>query len=42
VQLEHAPHPGADPEVLRLSPGGRRRRLAAGSVVLALLLAGTV
>lgn len=32
----------AEPEVLRLSPAGRRSRLAAVVVVLALVLAGTV
>ena len=34
--------PAAEPEVLRLSPTGRRGRLAAVVVVLALVLAGTV
>ena len=34
--------PAAEPEVLRLTPAGRRGRLAAVVVVLALLLAGTV
>ena len=34
--------PAAEPEVLRLSPAGRRSRLAAVVVVLALMLAGTV
>ena len=34
--------PQAEPEVLRLSPAGRRGRLAAVVVVLALVLTGTV
>ena len=34
--------PAAEPEVLRLNPAGRRSRLAAVVVVLALMLAGTV
>jgi hypothetical protein len=34
--------PATAPEVVRLSPAGRRRRLASVLVVLALLLAGTV
>ena len=34
--------PATEPEVLRLSPAGRRGRLAAVVVVLALVLAGTV
>jgi hypothetical protein len=37
----HAP-PATEPEVLRLTPAGRRRRLSAVLIVLALLLAGTV
>jgi hypothetical protein len=38
--LDHPP--ATEPEVIRLTPAGRRRRLAAVLVVLALLLAGTV
>ena len=34
--------PSTEPEVLGLSPAGRRRRLGAVVVILALLLAGTV
>lgn len=34
--------PATEPEVLRLTPAGRRRRLSAVLVILALLLAGTV
>ncbi|MBN1093648.1 hypothetical protein JKP75_14440 [Blastococcus sp. TML/M2B] len=36
------PPSAAEPEVLRLSPSGRRRRLSAVLIVLGLLLAGTV
>jgi len=42
VQLQPAPDLLADPQVLRLSPAARLRRLLATSVVLALLLVGTV
>lgn len=35
-------HPATEPEVLHLAPAGRRRRLSAVLIVLALLLAGTV
>jgi hypothetical protein len=42
VQSSLLPPPSAEPEVVRLSPGGRRRRLAAVAVILALFLAGTV
>jgi hypothetical protein len=42
VSLQLASDPGTDPEVLRLSPAARLRRLAASAIVLALLLAGTV
>ncbi|SDE20898.1 hypothetical protein SAMN05660485_00174 [Blastococcus fimeti] len=34
--------PATEPEVLRLTPAGRRRRLSAVLIILALLLAGTV
>ncbi len=34
--------PATEPEVLRLTPAGRRRRLSAVLITLALLLAGTV
>lgn len=42
VHLQSAPDLPAEAEVERLSPGGRRARLAAAVVVLALLLAGSV
>ncbi len=42
VHLQSAPDLPAEAEVERLSPGGRRARLASAVVVLALLLAGTV
>jgi hypothetical protein len=34
--------PATEPEVIRLTPAGRRRRLSAVLIILALLLAGTV
>ncbi|MGY5882772.1 hypothetical protein [Modestobacter lacusdianchii] len=42
MHLQSAPDLPAEAEVERLSPGGRRARLAAAVVVLALLLAGSV
>ncbi|MGY1857914.1 hypothetical protein [Modestobacter sp. SYSU DS0290] len=42
MPLQSAPDLPAEGEVVRLSPAGRRARLAAAVVVLALLLAGTV
>lgn len=42
VPLQSAPDLPAEAEVERLTPGGRRIRLAAAAIVLALLLAGTV
>ena len=42
MPLQAAPHPLADPQALRLSPAARLRRVLATSVVLALLLVGTV
>jgi hypothetical protein len=42
VQSSLESPPTGEPEVLRLTPAGRRSRLAAVVVVLALLLAGTV
>jgi hypothetical protein len=42
VPLQAAPHPLADPKGLRLSPAARLRRVLATSIVLALLLVGTV
>ncbi|TKJ18644.1 hypothetical protein [Blastococcus sp. CCUG 61487] len=42
MQSSVLPPPTAEPEVLRLSPSARRRRMAAVLVVLGLLLAGTV
>jgi hypothetical protein len=42
VHLQSAPELPAEAEVERLTPGGRRARLAAAAIVLALLLAGTV
>ncbi|WP_299952230.1 hypothetical protein [uncultured Modestobacter sp.] len=42
MQLQSAPDLPADAEVERLTLGGRRARLAAAVLVLALLLAGTV
>jgi hypothetical protein len=42
VHLQSAPDRPAEAEVERLAPGGRRARLAAAAIVLALLLAGTV
>lgn len=38
--LDHPP--ASEPEVLRLTPAGRRRRLSAALIILALLLTGTV
>ncbi|NIH67751.1 hypothetical protein [Modestobacter marinus] len=42
MHLQSAPELPAEAEVERLTPGGRRARLAAAGVVLALLLAGAV
>ncbi|WP_052091613.1 hypothetical protein [Modestobacter caceresii] len=42
MHLQSAPELPAEAEVERLTPGGRRARLAAVAIVLALLLAGTV
>jgi hypothetical protein len=42
VTLQSAPEVAAPPEVERLSAAGRRGRLAAAALVLALLLAGSV
>lgn len=42
MQSSLPPPSPAEPEVLRLTPSGRRRRLSAVLIVLALLLAGTV
>ncbi|MCZ2838644.1 hypothetical protein [Modestobacter sp. VKM Ac-2985] len=42
MPLQSAPDLPAEAEVERLTPGGRRIRLAAAAIVLALLLAGTV
>ncbi|MGY1844188.1 hypothetical protein [Modestobacter sp. SYSU DS0875] len=42
MRLQSAPDLPAEGEVVRLTPAGRRARLAAATVVLALLLAGTV
>lgn len=42
MQSSLDPPPATGPEVVRLSPAGRRRRLGSVLVVLALLLAGTV
>ncbi|MCZ2816451.1 hypothetical protein [Modestobacter sp. VKM Ac-2984] len=42
MHLQSAPDLPAEAEVERLTPGGRRARLAAAATVLALLLGGTV
>lgn len=42
MPLQSAPDVLTDPDVLGLSPAGRRGRFAAAAVVLALLLAGSV
>lgn len=42
MPLQPPPDLQAEPEVLRLTPAGRRGRLAAAAVVLAMLLAGSV
>jgi hypothetical protein len=42
VQLQSPPVPPAAPDAVRLPPSGRRWRLAATAVVLALLLGGTL
>jgi len=42
VPLQTAPDVQAEPEVVPLTPTGRRARLAAAAVVLALLLGGSV
>jgi hypothetical protein len=42
VTLQTAPDVQAEPEVVQLTAAGRRARLAAAAVVLALLLGGTV